>query len=130
MTIDKKKNPMYCETAALMPYGTNLSAPAIVLPDVDLFLNERGSLARNYFEQKIQELNEEYNRLIQLAIDNDKVYNSDYKFVPRVGRTYHLYKVGDDKFILSIIEPHQWNKEHVGSFQYTADSIWKRVDKQ
>ena len=124
--IDKKKNPMYCEKPGLMPYGTNISAPAIVLPDTDLFKSERGSLARNYFEEKLQELNNEYDKLVKLAIDNDAIYNSEYKFVPRVGQVYHLYRV-NNRLILSMIDPHQWDKEHVGSFLYTADSIWKKV---
>ena len=117
---------MYCEKPGLMPYGTNISAPAIVLPDTDLFKSERGSLARNYFEEKLQELNEEYDKLVKLAIDNDAIYNSEYKFVPRVGQVYHLYRV-NNRLILSMIDPHQWDKEHVGSFLYTADSIWKKV---
>ena len=127
MTIDKKKHPMYCEKPGLMPYGTNISAPAIVLPDTELFKSERGSIAKNYFEQKLDELNKKYQSLIQLAIETDMIYNSEYKFVPRVGRTYHLYKV-NGRLILSIINPDQWDKEHVGSFLYTADSVWKKVD--
>ena len=38
---------------ALLPYGTTSSSPAIVLPDTELFLSERGSLTKNYFENAV-----------------------------------------------------------------------------
>ena len=38
---------------ALLPYGGEISAPAITLPDTELFKSERGSLAKNYFENKL-----------------------------------------------------------------------------
>ena len=117
---DKKK--------ALLPYGGEISAPAITLPDTELFQSERGSLAKNYFENKLALLNEEYNRLVELAEDNQMIYQAQYNFVPRVGQTYHLYRIESGKITLSLIEPQAWNKEYLGSYEFTADSIWKKVD--
>lgn len=113
---------------ALLPYGLNSSVPAITLPDTDLFKSERGSLARNYFENRIELLNQEYKKLVELAQENEMIYRAKYNFVPRVGQTYHLYRIESDAIILSLIEPEAWNKEHLGSYEFTADSIWKRVD--
>ena len=114
---------------ALLPYGLNSNVPAITLPDTDLFKNERGSLAKNYFENKLELLNREYNELVNLAMENEMIYNAQYNFVPRVGVVYHLYDVGD-RIILSLIGPNEWDKKHLGSYEYTADSVWKRVDKE
>ena len=80
---------------SLLPYGTNSSAPAITLPDLKLFNNERGSIARNYFEGAADQLNDQYKALTNLAKLNDIVYNASYNFVPRVGQTYHLYERED-----------------------------------
>ena len=114
---------------ALLTYGDNNAAPPIELPDTKLFQTERGSLARNYFENKLELLNQEYKDLVELAKLNEALYNANYNFVPRVGQNYHLYRTGDGKTILSLIEPHQWNEECLGSFVYTADSIWKPLEK-
>jgi len=114
---------------SLLPYGDNVSAPAITLPNNDLFRSERGSLARNYFENRLHLLNEEYLQLIELARENEMIYKAQYNFVPRVGQIYHLYRIESGAITLSLIEPKAWNKEHLGSYEYTADSIWKRVEK-
>ena len=113
---------------ALLPYGGEISAPAITLPNTELFKSERGSLARNYFENRIALLNEEYNKLLELAEDNEMIYRAQYNFVPRVGQTYHLYRIESGAITLSLIEPQAWNKEYLGSYQFTADSIWQKVD--
>lgn len=112
---------------ALLTYGDNNAAPPIELPDTQLFQTERGSLARNYFENKLELLNQEYQNLVELSKLNEYLYNASYNFVPRVGVTYHLYLI-EGKSIISLIEPHQWDKEHLGSYVYTADSVWKPLE--
>ena len=114
---------------ALLTYGDNNAAPPIELPDTKLFQTERGSLARNYFENKLELLNQEYRDLVELAKLNEALYNANYNFVPRVGIAYHLYRLSSGETILSLIEPHQWNQECLGSFVYTADSVWKPLEK-
>ncbi len=111
---------------ALLPYGTTSSAPAIVLPDTALFLSERGSLTKNYFENAVELLNRQYDGIRRLAELNELVYGASYNFVPRVGQTYHLYKKQDGKLLLSMIEG--WSAyEFVVSVEYTADSVWKEL---
>jgi len=113
---------------ALLPYGTSSNMPAIELPDNDMFLSQRGSLARNYFENKIDQLNAEYKRLVELANLNELIYNASYNFTPRVGVEYHLYRI-NGKVILSLIEPERWDQEFLGSYVFTADSVWKPLAK-
>ena len=118
----------YSENAHILPYGSNSSAPAIVLPDTALFKSERGANAGNFFTQKLEEINSEYNRLVALANDTELVYNSKYNFVPKVGQVYHLYNTGSD-LVLSMIEPWKWDTyEFVGSFRFTADNTWEKQD--
>lgn len=111
---------------ALLPYGTSSNAPAIVLPDTALFLSERGSLTKNYFENAVELLNREYDSIRRLADLNELVYRASYNFVPRVGQIYHLYKKQDGKYLLSMIE--DWSAyEFVVTVEYTADSVWKEI---
>jgi hypothetical protein len=109
----------------LLPYGVTSSAPAISLPDTDLFKSERGANAGAYFEDKVRELNAEYDRLLLLAKYTELVYNSQYNFIPKVGQVYHLYNTGTHH-LLSMIEPERWDKhEFVASFRFTADNTWE-----
>ncbi|MDC3264062.1 DUF2452 domain-containing protein [Porticoccaceae bacterium] len=111
---------------ALLPYGTTSSSPSIVLPDTALFLSERGSLTKNYFENAVELLNREYEAIRRLAALNELVYNASYNFVPRVGQRYHLYRKVDGSYLLSMIE--SWTAyEFVVSVEYTADSVWKDI---
>ena len=111
---------------ALLPYGTTSSSPSIVLPDTALFLSERGSLTKNYFENAVELLNREYDAIRRLAELNELVYNASYNFVPRVGQRYHLYQKVDGGYLLSMIE--NWKAyEFVVSLEFTADSVWKDV---
>jgi len=111
---------------AVLPYGTTSSSPSIVLPDTALFLSERGSLTKNYFENAVELLNREYEAVRRLADLNELVYSSSYNFVPRVGQRYQLYRKADGQYLLSMIE--NWTKhELIVSVEYTADSVWKDV---
>ena len=114
----------------LLPYGITSSAPVISLPDTDLFKSERGTNACNYFEEKLRQINAEYDRLVMLAKYTELVYNSRYNFVPKVGQVYHLYHTGDH-YMLSLIESERWDKyTFVASFRFTSDNIWEIQDGQ
>ena len=58
-----KRPDNFSENANILPYGSNASAPAIMLPDTDLFKSERGTNAANYFQGKLDDLNNEYKAL-------------------------------------------------------------------
>lgn len=115
------------DSSSLLPYGITSSAPAIVLPDVDLFKSERGAQAANFFEGKFQDLQKQYEDLVKLANETDVVYKSTYGFEPKVGKTYHLYRKDGGHF-LSMISPSEWDKyEFVGSYRFTADAVWENA---
>lgn len=112
----------------LLAYGLTSGTPSISLPDTNLFKSERGAIASNFFKDKIDQLNNEYDRLITLAKYTDLVYNSKYNFIPTVGQVYHLYYTGEH-FMLSMIEPERWDKyTFVASFKFTADNTWEIQD--
>ena len=120
---------MVVDEPQLMQYPTNVGAPAFMVPDVLSHKNERGVTATNYLESKFDELKAEYFKLVEMANDTDMVYNAVYNFIPTVGNVYHLYSNHNEKLFLSIIGPEEWDiAEYKGSFKFTTDNIWLRVD--
>ena len=72
-----------------------------------------------HFQSKFEELKGEWDKLVE-------EYNwTSLVFQPTIGDTYHLYK--EDDLFLSIIEPHQWDKEHMGSFKLLTNGKWDKV---
>ena len=50
--------------------------------DLEGFKNEKGVIAKQHLEQKLQEIKEQYENLLELANDTQLVYNARYNFVP------------------------------------------------
>lgn len=119
--------PTLPDNPGLLPYGSNVSAPAITLPDTDLFRTERGTNAARYFEEKLAQLNREYDELVELAKQTERVYSAKYNFVPKVGHIYYLYAT-ENEYLLSLID--NWDRyECLGAYRFTADNIWELVDE-
>jgi hypothetical protein len=123
-----KKPDNVVDNPQSMPYPTNVGAPAFTVPDVLRHKQDRGINATHYLESKFDELKQEYFKLVQMAEDTELVYNAKYAFVPIVGKVYHLYLNYNDELFLSIIEPERATWESKGSFKYTSDNIWERVE--
>lgn len=111
----------------LLPYGIVPQAPAIQLPNVDLFKKNKSQTVRTHFEARFEEIKRQYEEMVQEIQINDLIYSAKYNFVPIVGKTYHLYK-GIDSYILSLIEPERWGKyQFIGSFRLATTDIWEKV---
>ena len=123
-----KKPDNVVDNPQSMPYPTNVGAPAFTVPDVLRHKQDRGINATHYLESKFDELKQEYFKLVQMAEDTELVYNAKYAFVPIVGKVYHLYLNYNNELFLSIIEPERVTWESKGSFKYTSDNIWERVE--
>ena len=76
--------------------------------------------ARNDLQEKIKSF-------VNLASDTQMVYSAKFKFEPIVGETYHLYEGTKEPF-LSLIEPNNWNKKHLGSFRLNGEYKWERLE--
>ena len=85
--------------AALKKYPTNLGAPSFepIIADKSDQIK-----ANHYFESRIQEIREEYKRLVDEYKWTRLIYESTYNFQPILGEPYHLYE-GSDKPFLSLI---------------------------
>lgn len=113
--------------ASLLPYGTSVSAPAIVLDDVGAFKQRGVNKVQKTFSAKYQELVDEYNHLVDEVRLNEFIYNSRYSFEPVIGETYHLYEDNIGNYFLSLISPSEWNKKHIVSVRLNSEHKWVSI---
>ena len=123
-----KKPDNVADNPGLLPYGSNVGAPAIKQEDVSLWKNEKVNKTNQYFQTRYEEIKEEYRKLIEEFEWNKLVYESKFKFTPIKGHTYHLYQKEQGDLFLSLIEPELWNQIFVGSFKLDSNDKWIKVD--
>jgi hypothetical protein len=128
--MDEKKpdNVVYSKTdgynASILPYSTNIGAPVIRIDDVVSWKSRGITNVNKEFQSKFDELKLQYQLLVEEFEWNELVYGSKFAFEPVVGEVYHLYQNNDGTNFLSLIEPHEWDKEHVGTFKLNSDKKW------
>jgi hypothetical protein len=122
-----KKPDNVSDNPGLLPYGSNIGAPAIRLENIQTWKNTRVQNVNNQFENRLLELKKEYDNLIEEYKWNDLVYQSKFNFEPIINKIYHLYYSTNGSTFLSLVEPQEWNKEHIGSFRYNHDNKWVKI---
>jgi len=125
MSKDKPDN--YAENKVIMPYGDNVAAPKITVPDTNAWVTQQSVDVNNYLESKFTELKKEYANLIALFKWNELVNQAEFNFIPVKGHTYHLYQKDNEKLFLSLIEPQYWNQLYVGSVRLDSDNKWIKI---
>ena len=123
IVYDKEKG----YNANILPYGTSVGAPAIKLDDIPTWKAISVNKVNKQLSAKFNELKEEYQKLVEEYKWNDLVYKSKFNFEPVMGETYHLYVGNDGELFLSLIEPNQWNREHIGSFTLNSERKWIKI---
>ena len=110
--------------ANILPYATTVGAPVIKTDDVVAWKNRSIHNVNKEFENKFNELKLQYQKLMEEYEWNELVYNAKFSFEPVIGEIYHLYTGADGVNFLSLIAPHEWNKEHIASFKLNSDKKW------
>jgi hypothetical protein len=114
--------------AALKPYGTSSSAPAIKPLNTATWKNDGVQRVNKKIKSEFEEVKKQYEKLMEKFHYNDLVYNSKFSFEPNIGEEYYLYKDKNQVNFLSIIHPNQCNFEHLGSFRLNSDKMWEKID--
>jgi len=125
MSKDKPDN--YAENKVIMPYGDNVAAPKITVPDTNAWVAQQSVDVNNYLESKFAELKKEYANLIALFKWNELVNQAEFNFIPTKGHTYYLYQKNDERLFLSLIEPQYWDQLYVGSVRLDSDNKWVKT---
>ncbi len=116
--------------AAIKEYGTNVGAPSITTTNVKTWKNVGISKVNHMLKQKFNELQAEYEQMMEEYKWNDLIYNTEYNFEPIIGEIYHLYSREEGTNFLSVIPPNSFKKyECIGSFQLTFEKIWKKIEE-
>jgi flavin reductase (DIM6/NTAB) family NADH-FMN oxidoreductase RutF len=115
--------------SSTLPYGTNIGAPSINHVGVSNWKNTSISSFNHTFQDKVEAIKNDYQKLIEEYQINELLYSSKMGFEPIIGKVYHLYaKKNIEEQFLSLIPPNSWNKKHLGSFKLTSDKVWKKID--
>jgi hypothetical protein len=123
-----KKPDNVADNPGILPYGSNVGAPAIVVDDINTWKQVRVNKVNKQFQSKFDELKEEYQKLIDEYKWNDLVYQSKFSFEPVINEIYHLYYGNKGEVFLSLIKPNEWNREYIGSFKYNYDNKWIKTE--
>ncbi len=113
--------------ASLLTYSTSVGAPVIKIDDVVSWKNRSINNVNKEFENRFNELKEQYESLIREYEWNELVYSAKFSFEPVVGEIYHLYRNNDGTHSLSLIAPNEWNKEHIGTFKLNSEKKWIHI---
>jgi hypothetical protein len=124
--MEEKKLPdSYVVDRKLKSYPTEIGSINFKVDDIELFNKNKTTKLKNYYNQKFEEIKQEYNKLMDDIDVNERLYNSKYSFEPIVGHTYHLYLDDKGSEFISIIAPDEWkNKSFIGSYLYDSDGRW------
>ena len=109
-----------------LTYGSNLGAPAIKLDNVEGWKKNQAFEVNKQLKTRFDELKAEYDKILEEVYWNEKVYSSQYNFIPIIGETYYLYQ-NKGRTFLSIIEPSSWNYECLGGFKLDSFKKWTKI---
>jgi hypothetical protein len=115
------------DNPGLLPYGSNVGAPSIKVDNIESWKNPKVIKVNKEFNNRYESLKKQYDELVEEFKWNEIVYNSKFNFEPVVGETYHLYYGQNGSMFLSLIEPNQWSREHIGSFTLNYDNKWIKL---
>ena len=122
-----KKPDNVADNPGLLPYGSNVGAPAIRTEDIDGWKQRGVNKVNKQLSTKFEELKEEYKRLVQEFQWNELVYTAKFSYEPVIGETYHLFVGNDGAPFLSLIGPDEWTREHIGSFRLDSNQKWIKI---
>ena len=111
----------------LMEYPHHVGAPQIVSTDLTPFKRNGTDKANKIFNRRYEELLKEAETLQNSILLQQEVYESNYRFEPKIGEVYHLYEDSNGGKTLSLIGPTEWNKKHLYSVIFNSDMTWTKL---
>ena len=123
--MEKKMPDSYVPDRKLKAYPTELGSQKFSPDDIQLFKLEKTSKLKHHFSSKFEEIQKEYQKLINEISINERLYLAKHNFEPISGHKYFLYEKDGSEF-LSIISPAEWGNKYkfIGKFQFLSDGRW------
>ena len=126
--MEKKLPDSYVPDRYVKTYPTEIGSQPFVPDNIDLFKLDKTQNLKHHYVKKFDEIKSEYEKLMNEIQVNERVYKSNYNFVPVVGYSYFLYYDGIKEF-LSIITPKEWNNRYdfLGEYVLQSDGRWLEI---
>jgi len=127
--MKNRKPDKVADSPMTTPYGTDLSAPAFTLPDVQGYKKGQAAEASHRFHQRYEELEQAMQELMTQAQYNDRLLNASMAFKPIIGQVYYLYNKDGSDFI-SMVSPQEFGESYmqkktfIGAYKILADNAW------
>ena len=124
--INKKLPDSYVPDRRLKSYPTEIGSQKFSPDDIILFKIEKTNKLKHHYTSKFEEIQKEYQKLMQEISTNERLYMAQHNFEPTSGEIYHLYKKESGEEFLSLISPEQWKKfDFIGSYKFLSDGRWE-----
>lgn len=127
--MNNKKIPdSYVPDRKLKSYPTELGSQKFSPDNITLFKIEKTNKLKHHYTSKFEEIQKEYQKLMEEISINERLYLAKHNFEPISGQSYYLYKKDNEEFI-SMISPEEWGNRYnyIGRFQFLSDGRWIEV---
>lgn len=122
---EKKLPDFYVPDRKLKSYPTELGSQKFSPDDITLFKIEKTNKLKHHYTSKFEEIQKEYQKLMNEISINERLYLAKHNFEPIPGHSYYLYQKENEEF-LSMISPEEWGNKYnyIGKFQFLSDGRW------
>ncbi|MAJ45437.1 MAG: GTP-binding protein [Candidatus Marinimicrobia bacterium] len=127
MSSSNKKLDNITDKPGILPYASNIGAPKIEPNNLNRWKENKSENLNKYFNERYEEVKDNYLKLIKEYELNKLVYNAKFEFIPIIGKIYYLYESKPQNF-LSLIDPNQWNQNFIGAFKLVSENRWKKIE--
>ncbi len=142
MTAEKEEHEheYYKGESSLAPIPLHVGSAPIKAVDKGKLKATAFEAMRQHANQQISMLRKQAELLMEQVKEIEErvevsrqIYEADFRFVPEVGNTYHLYEKGTQR-ILSLIGPGEWGRSakfdrHIASVRLLGDKTWEILPK-
>lgn len=113
----------------IMEYPAHVGAPKIEPQDLTAFKTHGLNKVDRVMKRRYAELVKEAETLQNSLLLQQEIYESNYKFEPKIGEVYHLYEDSNGNKTLSLIGPTEWNRKHLCSVVLNSDMTWTKLEE-
>lgn len=126
--MNEKMPDSYVPDRRLKSYPTEIGSQKFSPDDITLFKIEKTNKLKHHYTSKFEEIQKEYQKLMQEISTNERLYLAKHNFEPIPGHSYYLYQKENEEF-LSMISPEEWGNKYnyIGKFQFLSDGRWMEI---
>jgi hypothetical protein len=127
---EKNLPDSYVPDRRLKSYPTEIGSQKFSPDDITLFKIEKTNKLKHHYTSKFEEIQKEYQKLMNEISTNERLYLAKHNFEPIAGQSYYLYQKETEEF-LSIISPEEWRNRYqfIGKFQFLSDGRWIEISE-